>query len=123
MPCEASIYSAEMYAVTMAVSVAAEDRNRINFVILSDSYSALKILLNLRTSHPTARKTIHKANRLQVEDGKVVKFCWIPSHVGVKGNEETDRAAVPAVTMAEELIGVYYQDWYPIIKKKNSSGT
>ena len=118
LPCEASIYSAEMHAISMAVSVAAEERDRTNFVVLSDSYGTLKTLLNLRTSHPTARKTIHEVNRLQVEDRKVVKFCWIPSHMGVKGNEEADRAAVSAAARAEELIGVDYQDWYPLIKKK-----
>ena len=118
LPCEASIYSAEMHALNMAVNVVAETKDNTNFVIFSDSYSALRFLLNLRTNHPVARKLIHEVNRLQVEAGKIVKFCWIPSHVGVKGNEEADRAAVSAATRAEEFIGLDFKDWYPLIKKK-----
>ena len=63
-------------------------------------------------------KTVHEINRLQVEDGTVVKFCWLSNHVGVKGNEEADRAAVLAAARAGEFIAVNYQDWYPLIKKK-----
>ena len=28
-----------------------------------------------------------------VEQGKIVKFCWIPSHIGIHGNSEADKAA------------------------------
>ena len=30
--------------------------------------------------------------------GKIVSFCWLPSHVGIKGNEKADSAARSALS-------------------------
>ena len=46
------------------------------------------------------------------------KFCCIPGPVEVKSNEEADRTAVSTAARAEEFIGVDYQDWYSLIRKK-----
>ena len=118
LPREATIYSAEMHAISMAVHIINEEPAETLFVILSDSYSALITLLNLRATHPVARKIIHDISRLQTESGKTVKLCWVPSHVGVAGNEEADKAAVAAARGVEEYIGVEYRDWYPHIRTK-----
>ena len=29
--------------------------------------------------------------------GKIVNFCWIPSHIGIQGNNEADNAAKSAL--------------------------
>ena len=39
---------------------------------------------------------LEKCHALQVE-GKIVQFCWVPSHVGIVGNEKADRAANAAL--------------------------
>ena len=33
--------------------------------------------------------------------GKDIVFCWIPSHIGIKGNEEADEAAKEALSLNE----------------------
>ena len=117
LPREASKYSAEMYAINMAIKIitAADTENHI---IFSDSASVLKSLSDIRTTHPIARRILHDINRLHNETNKRVEFGWVPSHMGIEGNEKADRAAVTAAALPEEYIGIDYKDWYPIIKKK-----
>ena len=117
LPKEASIYSAEFHAIVMAIGIIAETAETFS-VIFSDSHSVLRTIRDNRTQHPIARKIIHDLDKLRSEKSKVVKLCWIPSHTGIAGNEAADRAAVAAAGMQEELIGVSYRDFYPLIYKK-----
>ena len=117
LPSEASIYSAEMHAIDMAIKiVTAEPLEK--YVIFSDSASVLRSLSDTRTTHPIARRLLHEINILHNETNKRVTFCWIPSHVGIEGNEKADRAAFEAAAGPEEYIAIEYKDWYPIIKQK-----
>ena len=110
LPREASVFSSEVHAISMAVRKAGElDGNK--FVIMSDSRSALGSLDNIRKRHPICRALQHEIHKL-----KEVTFCWIPSHVGIENNEKVDRVAVSAACRREEYIPVDYRDWYPVIK-------
>ena len=42
---------------------------------------------------------------------KKVKFCWLPSHVGIRGNEKADAAAKAAIQLPVSLnIQIHYTD-------------
>ena len=45
---------------------------------------------------------LEKYNQLKSK-GKNIIFCWIPSHIGIKGNEEADEAAKEALLLNEAL--------------------
>ena len=41
-------------------------------------------------------------------------FVWLPSHVGLAGNESADAAAKAALNLAESQIPVPFSDFYPL---------
>ena len=50
--------------------------------------------------------------------GNHITISWVPSHVGICGNERGDQAAREAAMRPAEFIPVPYRDWFPLIKEK-----
>ena len=50
---------------------------------------------------------------------KRVQICWVPSHIGIEGNEKVDTLAKVAADSDGECTYVTYpsRDYYPIVKK------
>jgi ribonuclease HI len=89
---DASIFSAELYAIVLALQHI-NDSDHVKAFIYSDSLSSLSVLNSFKDDlHPSVVYIRRMIRRLQ-EDGFDVRFCWIPSHVGIQGNEKVDRAA------------------------------
>ena len=54
--------------------------------------------------------------------GKTVKFCWIPSHVGIAGNELADAAARRAASAAcTRRLPLPARDFYPVASRRATS--
>ena len=53
---------------------------------------------------------LEKYNQL-ISRAKVIIFCWIPSHVGIKGNEEADEAAKEALSLNEASKTIVASNW------------
>ena len=104
----------------MAVQVIRELEGE-QFVIMSDSCSALKSLRCARNQHPICRKLKHKIAQMK-DNNKDMCLCLIPSHIGIKKNEEADRAAVVAANGTEQCIPLYYRDWFPTIARAIEKG-
>ena len=118
LPTEASIYSAEMHAIKMAVN--SVERSRApQTVIFSDSRSVVDSL-HPRNNHPTSRYINHKLHSLQNRNINV-EICWVPSHIGIDGNERADQKAKEASRRNPELIPIHHKDYFPIIRSKIDS--
>ena len=73
VPQETFIFSAEVYAISMAMEKAIKIDNA-TVVIMSDSYGVLQALANIRTRYSVVRTIIHKVTDMKSED-QVVEFC------------------------------------------------
>ena len=60
----------------------------------------MQALLQASPTNPWVVRVLEKYNQLKSR-GKDIVFCWIPSHIGIKGNEEADEAAKEALSLNE----------------------
>jgi ribonuclease HI len=97
LPNEASIFTAEARAILLALKIV-ETTHTNQFIIFSDSLSCLQAIQSPCWKNPVILDILEKTHILSVS-GKEVKFCWLPSHVGIKGNEAADRGAKAALLL------------------------
>ena len=83
-------------------------------VIYSDSLSCLQALGNKNLNHPVIREIIQILTYLK-EVGSVIEFCWIPGHVGIKGNEKVDRIAKEVIDHPMYEAKIPFSDFKPRI--------
>ena len=116
-----TIYTAELTAIKLCLNwlVDKESKGELDrpVVIFSDSHSALA---SIESSKSTSRPNL--LNEVLCLVGKLsqnLKFVWIPSHVGIKGNEMADRAAVAATksTSTELDIKLELKESYSLARK------
>ena len=87
---EASIFTAELYAINAAVHEILKGTTDGNqFTIFSDSRSALLALKSDSSFSPIVVETNELIRRAE-ED--IIDLCWVPGHVNVLGNEKADAA-------------------------------
>ena len=94
-----SIFTAEGKAINLALDHI-KKTNNTRYLIFSDSLSCLQAFLQASPKNPWVVRVLEKYNQLKSR-GKDIVFCWIPSHIGIKGNEEADEAAKEALSLNE----------------------
>ena len=115
LPDVASIYTGEATALDMALSTINKAKET-KFVICTDSLSCLKALKALDTPDPRILKLKIKIHELSIKNKSITLF-WIPSHVGIEGNEMADEHAKNALEMEITNIKLPYTDYKPKIKQ------
>ena len=94
---KASVFTAEITAIIESLKMINQS-NKKNFVIYSDSYSAVSALKQYNSFHPLVQKAQEWLFRLHIKFKKI-SFCWIPSHVGIDQNEVADQEAKEAAKL------------------------
>ena len=88
LPDKSSIFSAELHALYLALdSMERADDDERNCIIFSNSKSALQAILGQDWTHPLVLYILERLHWLVQYQEKRILFHWIPSHVGIIGNE------------------------------------
>ena len=115
LPKAASIYTAELFAIYFLLFYLFRYDDQ-QYIVYSDSRSALHSICDAFNLHPVVVQ-IHCWLDLLRERGRSVRFCWVPSHVGVRGNELADEAAGAAAMSRGPVTPrpLPYRDYYPFM--------
>ena len=81
---------------------------------MSDSLSVLLSLENKKLDNPLVVNLLHRLHLLRIAH-KTIFFCWIPSHISIRGNEATDVAAKESLDFNVTASQVPYTDLKPHI--------
>ncbi|WP_411016702.1 ribonuclease H family protein, partial [Salmonella sp. s51944] len=88
-------FSAEAKAILLALNYI-EFTFHNHFVIFSDSKSVLQAIKNRNWKNPIICQILQKFDLLYNTNKRIILF-WIPSHIGIPGNDKADSAAKKAL--------------------------
>ena len=91
IPNDSSIFTAEAKAVDLALDFISTCDANNKFIIFSDSLSVLKAMNHTSSKNQQIQKLLEKCHKLL--NNKEIVLCWIPSHIGILGNEMVDQQA------------------------------
>ena len=86
-----------------------------NFIIFSDSRSALQAISDQDWTHPFVLKVLECLHWLLQYQDKRILFYWVPSHVGIRGNEKTDTAAKAGLLRRVTNVPIPFSDFKNLI--------
>ena len=115
LPDGSSIFTAESKAIDMALDYVMNNSLENKFVIFSDSLSVLKSLNHTASKNPKIQNVIEKHHELS--KSKDILFCWLPSHVGIKGNEAADVKAKASLDLEISNFKLPCTDFKPFINR------
>ena len=113
LPGQASIYTAELHAIQLALDVV-NNSNKDKYIFCVDSLSCLEAIERQHIDHPLVLDVLEKYSALI---NITVLFCWVPRHVGVRGNELADAAAKPAPNERLTIMTLPYSDFKHLVKR------
>lgn len=95
LPPRTSVFNAEQYAILLAIKIV-KHHEIATTTIVTDCLSALKSLLHPKNN--LSSLTLQILSELPKHYD--IKFLWVPSHVGIPGNEHADKVAKHALTLS-----------------------
>ena len=116
LPDSSTIFAAEATAITLALNYFRHmGPVHHDVVVYSDSMSYLQAIEGENTGNPLI---CHIMNLLWLlrDRGTRFRFCWIPSHCGIVGNEKVDQLANETIEQEiDPLASVHYTDLKPLV--------
>ena len=109
IPDDSSIFTAEAKAVDVALDFINTRYANNKFVIFSDSPSVLKAMNHTSSENPLIQKLLEKCHELlaYIE----IVLCWIPSHIGIQGNEMLDQQAKSSLSLEPTSFNIPFSNF------------
>ena len=85
------------------------DSSDEEFMIITDSLSSLQALKSQKLNNPIVPNILHMCHYLSGH--KDIVFCWVPSHIGIQGNERADVLAKAALDKTKQFYYIPYTDF------------
>ena len=64
----------------------------------------------MKQEYPLIGMVIRKSDFLNLANKDII-FCWVPSHIGIRGNEREDFAAKSALDLSRAKVGIPYNNF------------
>ena len=119
LPDEASIFTAELYAIKATVEYLIENEEEsTNYTIFCDSQSVLQTLKSKTNKSfivVTLQQLLFHASNKNIN----INLCWVPGHCGIAGNDKADiqaKSASSSVDALRQLRAIPHTDMTGIIK-------
>lgn len=125
LPGKSSIFTAESAAILEAVKIAETNPDR-KTIIFSDSQSVLRSLGRNKMSIKESSFILEIKKRITKcsENSQLIQLCWIPSHLGVGGNEEADELAKAAADISiHNIKKIPFSDFYQYFAEEANKNT
>ena len=106
LPDHSSIFAAEAVALNIALC-STQNNNNKKFIVFSDSLSVLQSFKHPDNPNPLIQQFFRK--HIYLCRSKTI-FCWIPSHIHIKGNELADQEAKDVISMDIANIKIPFTD-------------
>ena len=115
IPDGCSVFTAEAKAIDLALDFIDSCFLHDKFLIFSDSLSVLKALNHTSSKNSQIQKLLEKHHK--IANTKEILFCWLPSHVGIIGNEIADRKAKDSLHLNMSTFEIPFNSFKPLINK------
>ena len=85
------------------------------FIIFSDSLFVLKAMNHTSSKNLQIQKLLEKCHELLAY--KEIVLYWIPSHIGIQGNETVDKQAKTSLSLEPTSFRILFSNFKPSINK------
>ena len=111
IPEDSSIFTAEAKAGDLALDFIRTCDTNNKFIIFNDSLSVLKVMNHTSSNNHQIQKLLEKCHQLLAN--KEIVLCWIPSHIGILGNEIVDQQAKTSLSLEPTSFEIPFSNFKP----------